>query len=449
MKQFKRSIITILFLALIFSLSFISFAHSGRTDSRGGHRDNQNRSGLGSYHFHCGGHPAHLHKNGVCPYDPKDTITLGNYNSIMFIGDSQEITYSIKSVSYISGKISSSDTNIISVKGNCLTAKSAGKATITITSYNNTKQFTITVKAIEVEDIILSDDSLNLQVGSEKRVNVAIIPSNATDQSIIWSSSDENIATIRNGKILAIGDGTVTITATSSNGINKEIIVEVYTIFPESIEISSDSLNIEIIDNDSIDVKILPDNSNDKTYTVNIKNNNIIDISIESDTIYITPINEGSTEILIKTWNGIEKVIPVEIYSIPVEEIIIDDSTVTYLRDKYIDIKEQNIQLNYTLLPENCTYKEIVWNTSNDSIIIVSSDNTFSIIGTGEVTLTCFSPQNNISNNISFIVIDKDKIIMMIIAGTGLVIILFIAITSFVFKKIKSRHQGIVVITRL
>lgn len=46
----------------------ITFAHSGRTDSNGGHRDNKNKSGLGSYHYHCGGHPAHLHTKGVCPY---------------------------------------------------------------------------------------------------------------------------------------------------------------------------------------------------------------------------------------------------------------------------------------------------------------------------------------------------------------------------------------------
>lgn len=43
-------------------------AHSGRTDSSGGHKDNKNKSGLGSYHYHCGGYPAHLHENGVCPY---------------------------------------------------------------------------------------------------------------------------------------------------------------------------------------------------------------------------------------------------------------------------------------------------------------------------------------------------------------------------------------------
>lgn len=43
-------------------------AHSGRTDARGGHKDNKNASGLGSYHYHCGGYPAHLHPDGVCPY---------------------------------------------------------------------------------------------------------------------------------------------------------------------------------------------------------------------------------------------------------------------------------------------------------------------------------------------------------------------------------------------
>ncbi|WP_367565502.1 YHYH domain-containing protein [Lacrimispora sp.] len=49
-------------------LPMVSEAHSGRTDANGGHRDNQNKSGLGSYHYHCGGYPAHLHPNGVCPY---------------------------------------------------------------------------------------------------------------------------------------------------------------------------------------------------------------------------------------------------------------------------------------------------------------------------------------------------------------------------------------------
>lgn len=56
-------------------------AHSGRTDARGGHRDNKNKSGLGSYHYHCGGYPAHLHKNGVCPYSSAASSSAGSGGS--------------------------------------------------------------------------------------------------------------------------------------------------------------------------------------------------------------------------------------------------------------------------------------------------------------------------------------------------------------------------------
>lgn len=56
-------------------ISSTAFAHGGRTDARGGHRDKNNVSGLGSYHYHCGGRPAHLHKGGVCPYASKAKTT--------------------------------------------------------------------------------------------------------------------------------------------------------------------------------------------------------------------------------------------------------------------------------------------------------------------------------------------------------------------------------------
>lgn len=55
--------------------TILSQAHGGRTDSSGGHKDNKNKSGLGYYHYHCGGHPAHLHTDGICPYADNSTAT--------------------------------------------------------------------------------------------------------------------------------------------------------------------------------------------------------------------------------------------------------------------------------------------------------------------------------------------------------------------------------------
>ena len=69
MKYIKKEKFLLLIM-LIFTvfIATTTFAHPGRTDSNGGHKDNKNASGLGSYHYHCGGYPAHLHTNGVCPY---------------------------------------------------------------------------------------------------------------------------------------------------------------------------------------------------------------------------------------------------------------------------------------------------------------------------------------------------------------------------------------------
>ena len=71
MKKFQKAFL--LFLCAIFLATPIS-AHSGRTDASGGHKDNNNVSGLGPYHYHHG-YEAHLHPGGVCPFDTGVGIT--------------------------------------------------------------------------------------------------------------------------------------------------------------------------------------------------------------------------------------------------------------------------------------------------------------------------------------------------------------------------------------
>lgn len=54
------------------------YAHGGRTDANGGHKDNKNTSVLGPYHYHCGGYPAHLHNGGICPYTSLVEISISS-----------------------------------------------------------------------------------------------------------------------------------------------------------------------------------------------------------------------------------------------------------------------------------------------------------------------------------------------------------------------------------
>ncbi len=70
----KRIIAILLAVVLAFGSTVAAAAHSGRTDSAGGHKDNKNASGLGYYHYHHGMGP-HLHPDGVCPYTTSNSTS--------------------------------------------------------------------------------------------------------------------------------------------------------------------------------------------------------------------------------------------------------------------------------------------------------------------------------------------------------------------------------------
>ena len=70
-----------IFITFILTFSMAAYGHSGRTDGSGGHKDNKNKSGLGYYHYHHG-LSAHLHDNGVCPYDVKTNNNVKTSNGV-------------------------------------------------------------------------------------------------------------------------------------------------------------------------------------------------------------------------------------------------------------------------------------------------------------------------------------------------------------------------------
>ena len=71
----------------------------------------------------------------------------------------------------------------------------------------------MTVEAIHATDLTLSKTALELTAGKTETITATLEPTDATD-SVTWSSGDKAIATVdKNGKITAVAEGTVTITA--------------------------------------------------------------------------------------------------------------------------------------------------------------------------------------------------------------------------------------------
>lgn len=264
--KIKRLSKIIALLGILLAFPTTILAHSGKTDSSGGHKDKNNVSGLGSYHYHCGGYPAHLHDGGVCPYSSSTksstttksiitnnskasttkaessteaknvevkNVTLKASKSKIEINEELTIVATVTPISANNKSLTwkSSDNSIATVSSSgVVKAIKDGTVSITATSSNgksDTLNITVNKPKINVTELNLDESDITLETGNENRIIANVLPYNATDKTIKWTSSNNEVARVEDGKIKALKAGEVTITAETSSGIIKTCHVKV------------------------------------------------------------------------------------------------------------------------------------------------------------------------------------------------------------------------------
>ncbi len=82
-------------------------------------------------------------------------------------------------------------------------------------------------KDVEVQSISITPSNINISVGSLQSLQVTYKPSNALNKSVTWSTSNNEIATVDDGLVRGISEGTATITAATTNGKTASCLVTV------------------------------------------------------------------------------------------------------------------------------------------------------------------------------------------------------------------------------
>ena len=112
----------------------------------------------------------------------------------------------------------SSDEKVAAVSGGIVTAKSGGTATITATTINGKKSSCEITVVVPVTRVDMNKNLIILTEGKSYALTATIAPGDATDKNLVWTSSNQEIATVSDGKVKAVHEGSATITATASNG---------------------------------------------------------------------------------------------------------------------------------------------------------------------------------------------------------------------------------------
>ncbi len=163
---------------------------------------------------------------------PAQTIALNYTSAELDIGFTLQLKAIITPETCTDRVYWSNNNSNASVDSNGLvTAYSAGTVRVTARTDSGLEAHCIiTVKSpvIEPESIALNTESVRLAKGKKHQLTATVNPSNATDKTVIWKSSDENVVTVsESGTIEGIAQGVAVITATTSNGITASCKVTV------------------------------------------------------------------------------------------------------------------------------------------------------------------------------------------------------------------------------
>lgn len=117
----------------------------------------------------------------------------------------------------------SSDPTTVTVEDGKVTAVAPGKADIIASAAGGTVTgkcvVTVTPKHVSVESVTLDIESAELSVDETLTLNATLLPENATDKSVVWTSADESVATVNDkGKVTAVAAGETEITVQTNDG---------------------------------------------------------------------------------------------------------------------------------------------------------------------------------------------------------------------------------------
>ena len=267
----------------------------------------------------------------------------------------------------------SSNPDVVRVWNGHLRGLKEGEATITAISWNNQRiakcKVRVTKPAVPVTDITVDKTSQTVNIDETGDIIVSFNPSNATNQTLVWESSDPEVVRIWNGHFRGLKEGKSIITATSIAG-GKQVSCEVYVKDPSKIyleDINLEKTEYQININEAIDIpfEITPENATNAELDWISSNPDILRVYNNR----FRGLKEGTAEVIIRTRTGpmVEKRIQVRVVK-PGKTYV---ESVTTDQEEYTAYVGQAIDLTYDYAPTNSENAQFEWYAEDQEIIRV------------------------------------------------------------------------------
>lgn len=277
----------------------------------------------------------------------------------------------------------SSDATVASVDENgTVKALKVGTTTITATSRGKSATCEVTVSPVLVTKISVEGPA-SLTKGETGKFTATVTPEDATDNTITWSSSDTEVATIdKDGTVTAVGAGTTTITATANDGsgIKGEATLNVVGVLVSSISLDKTEATIKDSETLTLTATIEPENADNKEIEWTSSDEEVATVA---DGV-VTGVAPGTATITAKALGGNEVTATCKI---TVEATLVEKIEITAETPVEDFTVGSTIQLIATVTPNNATDKTVTWSSTNETIATVDENGLVTAIAVGIVKI--------------------------------------------------------------
>ncbi len=322
-------------------------------------------------------------------------VKLPETSKTLKIGESYQINAEVlpsdatdKTLTYES----SDDTVATVTESGKVEAKKAGTANITVKSSNGkTALLQVKVeegKVVAVTEVKLPETSKTLKIGEFYQINAEVLPSDATDKTLTYESSDDTVATVtESGKVEAKKAGTANITVKSSNGKTALLQVKVEegkVVAVTEVKLPETSKTLKIGESYQINAEVLPSDATDKALTYESSDDTVATVT-ESGKVEAK--KAGTANITVKSSNGKTALLQVKVEeegenTVEVTEVRLSETA------KTLKIGE-SYQINAEVLPTNATNKALTYESSDDTVATVTESGKVEAkkAGTADITV--------------------------------------------------------------
>lgn len=287
--------------------------------------------------------------------------------------ENQEISYS------------SSDESVATINGiGRITAISEGSTTISATCGSVTRSFELTVgkeKVIKASEIDMGDYQTEMTEGDKQIIAATVFPSNVSDATIKYSSSNTKVATISSmGRISALKPGKTTISAKTNGASSSFELIVKEKIKAKEIDLGDYLETMKVKDKQMLGATVIPTNAVDQTITYSSSNEEVATINAIGR---ITAVAVGTTIIMTKC-GAAENSFKLTVKEADIKYVM-DIEIGNYEKEMYVD-KTQTISA--TALPSTAENAAIKYTSSDTSVATVLSNGEVKAHKKGKVVIT-------------------------------------------------------------